>query len=217
MVLFVLTVLPCPVASSAQGLDITTPSAVKGTIGFCPNRLWKDKHIQSCQIVEATQDDKALAVAALDALNRLVKSDQFKTAVLAADFDPAQIKQCKSQDSCGPQLTKAKVYELMVSNSPQTINMIYYLHHWPDEGNQGFEYPTPPDTVFGNDEKIKGDEGFLASLMLHEWMHILGFRHDNRKTRCHSVPYEMNAIYTMLSHSPQLNLAPSDSGCLAKQ
>jgi hypothetical protein len=214
--MLIVGLMTCPTASKEQTPSADTPSAAPGNIQSCPTTLRKDNGIHSCKIVGADQNAKALANGARGFLNALVSSPAFRDAVLAANFDPTQMKQCQSKDSCGPQLTKQQIYDLMVKNSPQTINVIFYTHHWPDEGNQGFEDSVPPNTVFGNIGKIGKNQGFLASLMLHEWMHILGFRHDNSTTTCRSVPYEMNGIYaTVALNHPELKVPPSASPCSA--
>jgi hypothetical protein len=201
LVLIVMFVI-CFIRSEAQAPAPGTPSAVIGTINFCRSKLWSIKQMPSCHRIEASQDDITLANNALAALNTLVKSDKFKAAVLAANFDPAQMKTCPN-NVCGAQLTKQQIYDLIVASAPQKINVTYYLHHWPNEVN----------TVFANDGKVRGDQGFLASLMLHEWMHILGFHHDDSNTACRSVPYEMNRVYETVA--PQLGLPPSASPCAA--
>jgi hypothetical protein len=72
-------------------------------------------------------------------------------------------------------------------------------------GNQGAEDSRALDTVFGNRGIIKGNRGFLASLMLHELMHLLGFQHLDPAHECSSVPYSMNRIYGNVAD--QMNLA----------
>lgn len=191
------------------------PSAIIGKIALCPKTVWTIKDVPGCQTVDASQNDISLANNALAVVNTMVKSDEFKAAVLGANFDPAQMKTCP-KNACGPQMTKQQIYDLIVASAPQKINVTYYRHHWPDAGNQGFEDSSALDTVFGNDGKINGDQGFLASLMLHEWMHILGFVHDPKNgSVCRSVPYEMNVIYDKLA--PVLHLPPSSSGCTNQQ
>jgi hypothetical protein len=202
----------CSIRSEARAPALGTPSAVIGTINFCPSKLWSIKQMPSCHRIAASQDDITLASNALAALNTLVKSDKFKAAVLAVNFDPAQMKTCPN-NLCGAQMTKQQIYDLIVASAPQKINVTYYLHHWPDAGNQGFEDPNGVKTVFANDGKVRRDQGFLASLMLHEWMHILGFHHDDSNTACRSVPYEMNRVYETVA--PQLGLPPSVSPCAA--
>ena len=204
-------------ARAESGID-RRPSAVLGEAKSCPNRVWTIKQVSGCSAVDGAPDDQALAQEATDALNTLVKSDQFKAALLAANFDPAQMTRKCEGELCNVPITREQLFELMVKNSPQKINVTLYLHHWPDRGNEGFEDDKSLDTVFGNRAKIDGSRGFLASLMLHEWMHILGFRHDEDNATCRSVPYEMNVIYAQVAaNSPELKLPTTTTGCSRTQ
>jgi hypothetical protein len=194
----------------------TVPSAVVGNVKYCPKTIQHDTAIVGCKLVDASPADQQLTKDAMVELNKLLVSPQFKAAVLAANFDPAQMKKCANQNSCGPRLTNQQVYNMILANSPQKLDVTYYVHGVFSEGNQGFDL-SGVNTAFVNDKKVNGDKGYLASLMLHEWMHVLGFRHDSTHTWCESVPYKMNAIYAQVSQNfPELNLAKSDGGCTDK-
>jgi hypothetical protein len=197
----------------AQTTTAAVPSAVVGDVKYCPKRISHDTAIVGCRLIDASPTDKTLTSDAVVVLNKLLSSPQFKAAVMAAHFDPAQMKKCANVNSCGPQLTKEQVYEMILASSPQKLGVTYYLHGTFSQGNQGFDL-AGINTAFVNDEKVHGDKGYLASLMLHEWMHILGFRHDSQHTWCESVPYQMNAVYAQVAKSaPKLNLPPLAFGC----
>jgi hypothetical protein len=219
---FLLAALALPVCALAQAPSQVQTSTEKvtsaqiGTVNLCPKTLWTIDQMPGCKRVEATPEEIKLAKDAMDIVNAIVRSNEFKNAVLIAKYDPKQMQLCPKQVCSGPQLTPQQVYDLMVQSSPQTLNVTYYTHHRPDKGNQGFESTSALDTVFGNLGKIKGDRGFLASLILHEWMHVLGFIHDtDTGPMCKSVPYEMNVIYEKVA--PLLHQPPSTSGCTNQQ
>ena len=147
----------CPLR--AQAPAATVPSAVIGKIALCPKTVWIIRDVPGCQTVDASQSDISLANNALAVVNTMVRSDQFKAAVLAANIDPTQMKTCP-KDACGPQMTKQQIYDLIVASAPQKINVTYYRHHWPDAGNQGFEDASALDTVFGNDGRSTAIRAF---------------------------------------------------------
>lgn len=221
--LFLLAVIPAAFTAKAvaqapasPASTYKLPSAIVGTVNLCPKTLWTIKQMPGCTRVDATPDEIQLAKDAMDVVNAIVKTEEFKNAVLTAKYDPKQMQLCPKQNCGGPQLTPQQIYDLIVQSSPQTLTVTYYRHHFLDKGNQGFESTSALDTVFGNLGKIKGDKGFLASLILHEWMHVLGFVHDtDTGPMCKSVPYEMNVIYEKLA--PQLHQPPSASGCTNQQ
>lgn len=206
------TQAPPPVRAPTNGV----PSAQIGTVDLCPKSLWTINQMPSCTRIKASPEEIKLAMDAMDIVNAVVRSGEFKNAVLSAKYDPKQTQVCPKQVCSGPQLTPQQIYDLIVQSSPQTLNVTFYSHHWLDKGNQGFESASALDTVFGNLGKIKGDKGFLASLILHEWMHVLGFIHDpGIGPMCKSVPYEMNVIYEKVA--PLLHQPPSTTGCTNQQ
>lgn len=182
--------------SAASGVEQSYPSLALGTLNSCADRILTIKQLYGCSKVPANQQDITLAQEARDDLNAVLKSDQFRQAILNEHFDsPQMIRNCKGP-GCNVILTKQQLYDLLVTTSPKQITVTFYDYLLPiTAGNQGAEDSRAWDTVFGNRKIINGNRGFLASLMLHELMHLLGFQHLDESHTCSSVPYSMNRIY----------------------
>jgi hypothetical protein len=171
------------VDSSSSQAD-QQPSIVLGKITACANTLWTIKAALGCELADATPKEVALVQAAIADMNKVVASSNFKAAVLAAKFT--------EQNG----LTNQEIYDLILRRSPIRLDVKFYTEFMLVNffsGNDGFEDRKSPNTCFGNRGAIKGSRAFLGSLMLHETMHVLGFRHDGPVTS--TVPYTMNRIY----------------------
>jgi hypothetical protein len=179
----------------------TFPSVVVGSANSCGKNIFTIKHVNSCERVPLDPNETLLVQNAIQDLNTVLKSEEFKRAVLDQPFDARQmIRNCDGDPLCKVPLTKEQIYEVLVSTSPEKINVTFYQYGSPfTRGNEGFEDSAALDTVFGNRKKIAGNRGFLASLILHEIMHLQGFQHLDDKNRCSSVPYGMNSVYTKVS------------------
>ena len=135
-------------------------------------------------------------------LNQVLASAEFKDAVVHMHVSQMELN--------GKQLTGSEVYDALVSGSPHPVKveMVSYkgisfiMRNWV-WGTEGLEDPRFPDTCFVNRHKFNGQsdqEGWLASLMLHEASHMVGFEHDTDKSPLtDSVPYELNRIYASVA------------------
>ena len=203
----------CSVLVYAAADQAGVPTVVLGDANTCGKSILTIKHVNACKKVPLESEEMLLVRDAIQDLNAVLRSEEFKRAVLVHNFDPQQmIRNCESGPLCKVTLTEEQIYELLVSTSPEKINVTFYQYASPfTRGNEGFEDSTALDTVFGNRKKIARNRGFLASLMLHEIMHLQGFQHlDDTKT-CSSVPYGMNSIYSEVS--AQLRLTSPVSPC----
>jgi hypothetical protein len=181
-----------------------------GTVNSCKHHIFSIKQLYGCTKVDIDPDDASLVKAALQDVNTALHSEQFKQAVLNEDFDPPQLTRDCDGSGCHILLTKKQLYDLLVSTSPKEIKVTLYDYLLPlTAGNQGSEDDRALGTVFANRKVVNGNQGFLASLMLHELMHLLGFHHFDEAHTCSSVPYSMNRIYGKVA--TQLKLAAPGS------
>jgi hypothetical protein len=181
-----------PVTTSAT----PAPTITLGTTDACNRKLFRITSVLSCPKAPLSRAEPQLVQDAFDDLNLVLASNEFKQAVLATHFDPAQTLRDCDEPECKKQMSPQDIYDLLTARSPIKVNVTLYNDSNPFSGNQGFEDDkNAPGIAFGNRDAIHNERGFLASLMLHETMHILGFRHYVQKTNCGSVPYLMNQVY----------------------
>jgi hypothetical protein len=132
--------------------------------------------------------------AAYRDLNTVVSSRLFRDKVLETAFTETR------------DLTNQEIYALLIRKSPIAVSFTMFTggfrqnHIW---HTVGFEDVDHPDVCFANRYFVAGKE-VCASLILHETMHLLGFRHDGNKVR--SVPYTMNRIYDAVATALHLGL-----------
>jgi hypothetical protein len=127
--------------------------------------------------------ERPMVDVAYEDLNKVLSSESFKRKVLAALFTEAR------------GMSNQQVYDLIVSESPIAVDLSMFTGTWKQNHlwhTQGYEDPGHPNVCFANRHFIQSKEA-CASLLLHETMHIVGFRHDHVKST--SVPYTMNRIY----------------------
>jgi hypothetical protein len=138
----------------------------------------------------ATPEEQAAIHEAVKDVNKVMASAEFKRAVLQMD--------AWGQKGYSGQ----QVYDLVVKNTPITIDVtIFEGDHAQNHQSrtEGYEDESSPKTCFTNRYFLTGygnNPGYLASLMLHESMHVLGFKHHGPGwMRAKYVPYRMNYIY----------------------
>jgi hypothetical protein len=133
--------------------------------------------------VDCTDDERAMIDAAYRDVNVMLASQEFRDRVLGMDCTETRGQ------------TSQQIYNLLVQRSPILVHFTMFTggfrqnHVW---HTVGFEDDARPETCFANRHFVSTKE-VCASLILHETMHILGFRHDGNKFS--SVPYTMNRIY----------------------
>lgn len=171
------------------------PAVILGTANVCSSAVFRIKKLPSAPKSPLSTEQQQLVANAIQDLNVALSSPGFESAVINENFDPAQTGGKSPQE----------IYDHIVQASPFRLGVTLYTDINPFSGNQGFEDDGSPEVVYGNLKAIRGNRGFLAALMLHEIMHMLGFQHKDTKTYCASVPYSMNRIYGKLA--PQLGLA----------
>jgi hypothetical protein len=137
--------------------------------------------------VSCLNEEQELIKTAFERLQAVASSTAFKNAVLASRFTETN------------NLTSEQIYNLVVEKSPLSVDFTMFTgslrqnHLW---HTMGYEDENHPTVCFANRHFIR-DPNTCASLILHESMHILGFRHDGNKST--SVPYSMNRIFESLS------------------
>ena len=155
--------------------------------------------LQISSLADASPEEAALAAKSVGYLNQVVASDEFEGEVLV--MDPANRFRKNVRE--GGSFSNRQVFDLMVRKTPLHINVVFYdgdkvAHKGREEGVEESGFVS---TVFVNRYAVadKGSNdnqaGFLASLSLHEAMHLLGFMHP-RPFVTNSIPYWMNDIYS---------------------
>lgn len=139
--------------------------------------------------VDCWPAETAMITAAYVDLNKVVSSQLFKDQVLAAQFTETNT------------MSNAAIYDLMVARSPIAVDFVMFAGKFFKNvfsKTMGYEDPNRPNACFANRHFIKSKE-VCASLILHETMHILGFKHLAVKAT--SVPYTMNNIYDTVARA----------------
>lgn len=142
--------------------------------------------------VDCADDERAMIDAAYRDLNIVLASQKFHDGVLGMN--------CTETLSN----TDQQIYELLIKCSPIRVHFTMFTggfrqnHIW---HTIGFEDDAHVDVCFANRHFVSTKE-VCASLILHETMHILGFRHDKDKSS--SVPYTMNRIYDEVAQTLHL-------------
>lgn len=199
---------------SPQKDPATMPSIELGLVKMSapgttnPNIVPPGTTIES--LADATPEQKARTQEGVAYANKMLSSPEFKKAVIDLNVRVS----CFRDNYYHPDFrwSPQAVYDLFVSESPIRLNVVWY------DGvgnNEGYEVDVFKNSVGANrvaveragasaehpsNTKEEKEAGFLATLMLHESSHVLGFRHP---TTCHfiphnsdgSVPYQMNHIY----------------------
>lgn len=175
---------------------MNTPAVVLAAANVCSKSVWRIKNLPTTPRSPLSAQQQQLVEDSIQDLNAVLASPAFNTAVTSSTYDQTQTMG-RSPEA---------IYDLMVSSSPLQLTITLYTDKNPFSGNEGFEDESSPGTAYGNLKAIQGNRGFLASLVLHEIMHLLGFGHDKDKPLCSSVPYSMNRIYASVAQS--LGLTP---------
>ena len=173
------------------------PKVVIGSTTACIKSVSSMKKAMNCKSSSPSAEESSLISNAQADLNKVLASPEFQQAVLAAHFTETNDK------------TNEEIYKLIASSSPVHLDIVLFkgglkVNKW--DHTQGFEDDSAPNVVFGNTYFIGNRRGFLASLMLHEAMHVLGFHHYDEPVTT-SIPYTMNTIYDGVAQ--KLGLATS--------
>ena len=208
------------VANQNQGSNPpvgTTPKTPVLTLGLVktstpgtsnPNIVPDGTAVES--LVDASPDEIARTVEAFSYANKVLASPEFRQAVLNMN-----IPGCFQKNFYESQFvfSNEAVYNLLVSKSPVQLNVVWY----DGQGdNQGYEVSVFPNTVGANRNAVQAagksmehpldspkqkEAGFIATLLLHESSHVIGFRHNHCMLhgRENSIPYVMNSIYWNLA------------------
>lgn len=211
------------ILSMAQGAAapaVKSPLLVMGQVKTAPAGMDNPNDVDVTSIdalPDASADEKARTIEGFAYANKVLASAAFKQQVLSMNIPGCFRKNAYEANFV---YSNQAVYDLLVSKSPLKLNVIWY------DGtgdNQGYEIePTIlKDTVGANRNAVQQtadstehpDEtpnqkkaGFLATLLMHEASHVIGFQHPfcAFHQRDASIPYVMNQIYWDLA--PQLSV-----------
>lgn len=127
---------------------------------------------------------------ALEAIKVVVESQEFKDTVLNFKDNKGRTQ---FVDNNG--LTNAQIYEVILKGSENfrqiddnTMNLKLSLYY-SRRNTVGYTYPDS-DTIWMNNKFFASYEvQEVSDNLFHEWMHKLGFDHNNKATWNYSVPY----------------------------
>lgn len=214
------TLLPVHTAvlGAAQNGPGNTPMIILGLVKMSalgttnPNEVPVGMKIED--LADATAEQKARTQEGIVYANKMLSSAAFKKAVINLDV-PSCFR--RNYYHNGFHWSTQAVYDLFTTESPIKLNVIWYDGL---PGNEGYEVTAFENSVGANRLAVEGagvsaehptntkeekEAGFVATLMLHESSHVLGFRHPScifpmphEKER--SIPYQMNEIYWNLAN-----------------
>ena len=135
----------------------------------------------------------------IDALTRLkivVNSQEFKTRVLAHEYNKA----LAFADNEG--LSNEEIYNIIMDGA-ETLNEVIdnevdlsITLYYEKSSTSGYTYPSEQGIWINDYHYATNSPAKVANTVLHEWTHKLGFSHDfyNTAKRPYSVPYGVGSI-----------------------
>lgn len=157
--------------------------------------------------------ERAKADAAMDVIEQVINSDEFREKVLTfthKDPSTGMIKQEFANNVVGGQTLSNqdvldRIYRAVENFRPEPnaqidLNITIYTSSWWNRGTIGYTYPNS-DTIWVNRRHYKNFKpSQIAANFTHEWLHKIGFGHDYNATkrRPFSVPYAIGNIMGQL-------------------
>jgi hypothetical protein len=152
---------------------------------------------------EFRTDEAAAFQKALADLNQVIASDDFRTAV----------HNMHAYSTKG--MTNDQIYALILKSAPLKVDInVFDGSDQQDhrDRTEGYEETDEPGVLHSNRYFLAGyhyNPGYIGSLMLHEAMHVLGFKHYAVWFKRSSVPYTMNDIYDVVAKKLALQTSES--------
>lgn len=142
---------------------------------------------------------------ALDTIERVLNSDEFRRAVLDFTYDGK--KQFALDDGLTNEQVYAKIMAARETYSPAAdyvaqLDLNLYTPPWYKKWSVvGYTYPNQPAIYMNWYYFNSFTPQEIAGNVTHEWTHKIGFEHDYGHTarRPYSVPYAVGDIVTRLS------------------
>jgi hypothetical protein len=138
-----------------------------------------------------TQRDQKLLAKAIPLLNKTVNSPEFQERFLAANFTETN------------GLTNRQVLKVLLNGLDKAhhvdLRLIEYYNS--DSDVIGFVRYDIPGTIFQN-RHYMWNEYAMASNLLHESLHLLGFDHLDEKQLYSTVPYRAQQIFLEVVDHP---------------
>ena len=169
------------------GKSVIVPAQTVPSVGATPTPfvVSSTPDILLGRITGASEIEKAMIIHALSYVKAVVYSPAFYTSVMAASFT--------TTDGC----TNEQIYKAFTTQSI-VVNVDDYTGSWKaNHVSKTMGYENGDGYVHANRVFVYEAIG-MASLILHEVAHQLGFRHisPNEST---SIPYTMNRIFELIN------------------
>lgn len=137
--------------------------------------------VQVGDIIAINEEERQMCIGAIVHVRDIIASPFFKEEVLSSKFT--------STDG----MTNEEIYK-KYTDSKLTVNVhMFYGSYYQNHISHTVGYDTPEDDYVNANRYYVQDSATLASLIMHELAHALGFHHIN-KNEDTSVPYMMNKI-----------------------
>lgn len=163
------------------------------------NHTEPDRSIQftsNVQFLNFKQTDRDKVNQALKELIYVIKSDKFKYEVLHHTYKG---KETFVQNN---EMTNAEIYqeilkgaEMLLPEADQEMDLELKLYY-KNNSTIGYTYPSKLRIYMNTKYFNRYETEEVASNLMHEWLHKLGFKHDKKRTsrRKYSVPYAIGYL-----------------------
>lgn len=168
--------VPVPVPQPEAPEPLPTTPVVSDSSGVSANGM-----VQIGDIISLNEQERQMCVGAIIIVRDILASAFFKEEILAASFT-------NTNGMTNLQIYNKYIYSKLIVN----IHMFYgswYQNHVA----RTIGYDTPGDEYVNANRYFVQDSVTLASLVMHETAHALGWSHAS-STEYTSVPYMMNKI-----------------------
>lgn len=137
-------------------------------------------NVQVGDIIALNETERQMCVGAIVLVRDILASKFFKEEVLAAKFSNTN------------GMTNEEIYQKYVTSKLVVSIHMFYGSYYQNHITHTMGYDTPDDEYVNANRFFVQDSVTLASLIMHELAHALGWSHP--KTEQDSIPYLMNRI-----------------------
>jgi hypothetical protein len=148
---------------------------------------------------EPTHEDKVLEAA--DLIRKVVATEEFKNAILNHKYKGKKT----FVDNGG--LSNAEIYKKIIEGSEKlnpgednTMNLTL-VSYFESANTVGYTYPSVMKVWMNRKYLKQYAPAKITTNMMHEWLHKVGFKHDEKKTpnRKYSVPYAVGYLVAKIA------------------